>query len=67
MEGSTIEQVAAQLQKQGILKDTKKFLELCKTGKDFTSYSFVMTSPFFGTPVAAAQPRKFQMGVRFGF
>jgi hypothetical protein len=34
---------------------------------NFTSYSFVMTSPFFGTPVAAAQPRKFQMGVRFGF
>jgi UPF0755 protein len=41
MEGSTIEQAAAQLQKQGIIKDTKKFLELCKTGKDFESYDFV--------------------------
>lgn len=34
---------------------------------NFTAYSFVMTSPFFGTPVASAQPRKFQVGVRFGF
>ena len=30
-------------------------------------YSFVLTSPFFGQPVAAAQPRKLQVGVRFGF
>jgi UPF0755 protein len=40
-EGSTIEQAAAQLQKQKIIADTKKFLDLCKTGKDFTSYGFV--------------------------
>jgi hypothetical protein len=34
---------------------------------NFTAYSFVMTSPFYGKPVAAAQPRKLQLGVRFGF
>jgi hypothetical protein len=34
---------------------------------NYTSYSFVMTSPFYGQAVAAAQPRKFQVGVRFGF
>jgi hypothetical protein len=34
---------------------------------NYTSYSFVMTSPFFGQPVAALQPRKLQVGVRFGF
>jgi UPF0755 protein len=41
MEGSTVEQVAAQLQKQGILTDTAKFLSLCKAGSGYTSYSFV--------------------------
>jgi UPF0755 protein len=40
-EGSTIEQIAALLQSQKIIPNTKKFLDLCKTGKDFTSYSFV--------------------------
>ncbi|MEW5984626.1 MAG: carboxypeptidase regulatory-like domain-containing protein [Acidobacteriota bacterium] len=34
---------------------------------NYTGYSFVMTSPFFGQPVAAMQPRKLQVGVRFGF
>jgi hypothetical protein len=34
---------------------------------NFTAYSFVMTSPFFGQPVAAAQPRKLQVGARFTF
>ena len=34
-EGSTIEQVAAQLQKQKVFSDTTRFLELCKTGGDF--------------------------------
>jgi hypothetical protein len=34
---------------------------------NYTSYSFVMTSPFFGDPVAAAQPRKLQVGARLGF
>jgi hypothetical protein len=34
---------------------------------NYTGYSFVMTSPLFGQPVAAAQPRKLQVGVRFGF
>lgn len=40
-EGSTVEQIAALLQSQKIIPDTKKFLELCKTGKDFTKYGFV--------------------------
>jgi UPF0755 protein len=40
-EGSTIEQTAAQLQSQKIITNTKKFLELCKTGTSFTKYSFV--------------------------
>lgn len=34
---------------------------------NYTGYSFVMTSPFFGQPVAASMPRKLQVGVRFGF
>lgn len=34
---------------------------------NFTAYSFVMTSPFFGQPVAASQPRKLQAGLRFAF
>lgn len=40
-EGSTVEQMAAQLQNQKIITDTKKFLELCKTGEKFTKYGFV--------------------------
>lgn len=40
-EGSTVEQVAAILQKQKIIYDTQKFLDLCKTGKGFTKYAFV--------------------------
>ena len=34
---------------------------------NFTAYSFVLTSPFFGQPIAASQPRKLQTGVRFTF
>jgi len=34
---------------------------------NYTSYSFVVTSPFYGQPIAAAQPRKFQLGARFSF
>jgi hypothetical protein len=34
---------------------------------NYTAYSFVMTSPLFGQPVAASQPRKLQVGMRFGF
>ena len=34
---------------------------------NFTAYSFVMTSPFYRQPVAASQPRKLQVGARFGF
>ena len=34
---------------------------------NYTAYSFVMTSPFFGQPIAASQPRKLQVGLRFAF
>lgn len=34
---------------------------------NYTGYSFVMTSPFFGQPIAASMPRKLQIGMRFGF
>lgn len=40
-EGSTIEQTAALLQKQKIIVDSKKFLELCKAGKTYTKYAFI--------------------------
>lgn len=43
-EGSSVEQIAAILQSQKIVPDTKKFLDLCKTGKGFESYSFVKTA-----------------------
>ena len=34
---------------------------------NYTAYSFVLTSPFYGDPIAASQPRKLQVGMRFGF
>lgn len=34
---------------------------------NYTAYSWVLTSPFFGQPIAASQPRKLQVGMRFGF
>jgi hypothetical protein len=34
---------------------------------NYTAYSFVMTSPFYGRPVAASQPRRLQLGARIGF
>ncbi|HSK09787.1 MAG TPA: hypothetical protein VK911_09430, partial [Vicinamibacterales bacterium] len=34
---------------------------------NYTAYSFVLTSPYYGRPVAAAQPRKLQAGIRFAF
>ena len=34
---------------------------------NYTAYSFVLTSPFYGRPVAASQPRKLQAGIRFAF
>jgi hypothetical protein len=34
---------------------------------NYTGYSFVLTAPFYGRPVAASQPRKLQMGIRFAF
>lgn len=40
-EGSSVDQIAAILVKQGILKDSTKFLQLCKTGDKFIKYDFV--------------------------
>ena len=34
---------------------------------NYTAYSGVQTSPLFGDPIAAAQARRLQAGVRFGF
>ncbi len=34
---------------------------------NYTGYSFVLTSPFYGRAIAASQPRKLQVGARFGF
>jgi hypothetical protein len=57
----------------GAASDKRYRVEFYITGQNllnrvnYTSYSFVMTSPFFGEPTAAAQPRKIQVGVRFGF
>jgi hypothetical protein len=57
----------------GGAEDKRYRLEVYISGQNllnrvnFTAYSFVMTSPFFGQPVAAAQPRRLQVGVRFGF
>jgi hypothetical protein len=53
--------------------DKRYRLELYISGQNllnrvnYTAYSFVMTSPFFGQPVAASLPRKLQVGMRFGF
>ncbi len=41
IEGSNIDEIAAKLKKDGIIKDTKEFLELLKTGKDFMTYNFI--------------------------
>jgi hypothetical protein len=57
----------------GGAEDKRYRLEVYISGQNllnrvnFTAYSFVMTSPFFGQPVAAAQPRKLQVGARFTF
>jgi hypothetical protein len=34
---------------------------------NFTGYSGVMTSPFFGDPTSAGPARKLELGARFGF
>jgi hypothetical protein len=34
---------------------------------NYTAYSGAMTSPLFGQPIAAAQARRLQVGIRFGF
>ncbi|NCB31029.1 MAG: endolytic transglycosylase MltG, partial [Clostridia bacterium] len=40
-EGMEIADIAEKLVKEGILSDTSKFLELCKTGEEFKEYGFV--------------------------
>jgi hypothetical protein len=57
----------------GGAEDKRYRLEVYISGQNllnrvnYTSYSFVLTSPFYGEPTAAAQPRKIQVGMRFGF
>ncbi|NQW04619.1 MAG: hypothetical protein HQ485_11400, partial [Acidobacteria bacterium] len=34
---------------------------------NYVGYSGVVTSPFFGQPTTVMNPRKVQMGIRFGF
>lgn len=40
-EGTDIEDIAAKLEEEGILRDKAAFLELCRTGEGFSEYSFV--------------------------
>ena len=40
-EGRTVEEYAQTLVSEGVLKNTKRFLELCETGEGFEQYEFV--------------------------
>jgi hypothetical protein len=57
----------------GGAEDKRYRLEVYISGQNllnrvnFSAYSFVLTSPFYGDPVAAAQPRRLQVGMRLGF
>jgi len=57
----------------GGAEDKRYRLEVYVSGQNllnrvnFTAYSFVLTSPLYGDPVAASQPRRLQIGARFGF
>jgi hypothetical protein len=57
----------------GGAEDKRVRLEVYVSGQNllnrvnFTAYSFVMTSPLYGQPVAASQPRRLQVGARIGF
>ena len=57
----------------GGAEDKRYRIELYISGQNllnrvnYTAYSFVLTSPFYAAPIAAAQPRKLQVGMRFGF
>ncbi len=57
----------------GGAEDKRIRLEIYVSGQNllnrvnFTAYSFAMTSPFYGKPVAAAQPRRLQIGARVAF
>jgi hypothetical protein len=35
--------------------------------RNYIGYSGVVTSPFFGTPTNVLNPRKIEVGARFGF
>jgi len=53
--------------------DARYRIELYASGQNITNhtnlvgYSGVLTSPFFGTPTNVLNPRKLEVGVRFGF
>ena len=57
----------------GGAEDKRIRLEVYVSGQNllnrvnYTAYSFVMTSPLYGKPVAASQPRRLQVGARIGF
>lgn len=57
----------------GGAEDSRYRLEFYISGQNllnrtnYTAYSWVQTSPFFGRPIAASQPRKLQIGMRLGF
>lgn len=40
-EGYTVEEIAALLEEKGVLRDSAKFLELCKTGADYENFVFI--------------------------
>ncbi|MCE5235518.1 MAG: endolytic transglycosylase MltG [Clostridiaceae bacterium] len=44
-EGMDIESIAAKLEAEGVIKSAATFMELCKTGAEFTDYSFVAAIP----------------------
>ena len=57
----------------GGAEDKRVRLEVYISGQNllnrvnYIAYSFVMTSPFYGRPVAASQPRRLQVGARISF
>jgi hypothetical protein len=57
----------------GGANDARYRIELYASGQNITNhrnligYSGVLTSPFFGTPTTVLNPRKVEVGLRFGF
>lgn len=45
LEGSTIETIAALMKEKGLIKDTARFLSLCKAGEAFMDQEFIASIP----------------------